>query len=104
LAAEAVREVNAHFGVTLQECLTAEAARLRPPAQERYTVRWTVRNDGRVAELLIDKHDANDGPLASCLRSQMAVWRYPRYEGELQHVEQTFMVVAREVSASGPRR
>jgi hypothetical protein len=104
LAPDAVREVNAHFGVTLQECLTAEAARLRPPAQERYTVRWTVRNDGRVAEMLLDKHDTNDSQLALCLRSQMAVWRYPRFEGELQHVEQSFLVVAREVSASGSRR
>jgi hypothetical protein len=95
LAQAAVREVNAHYGITLQECLAEEAKRLQPPAEERYTVRWIVRNDGRVSEVLLDRRESNDGPLARCMRSQMAVWRYPRYEGELQHVEQTFLVTAR---------
>jgi hypothetical protein len=95
LPQDAVREVNAHYGVTLQECLTGEAKRLQPPAEERYTVRWIVRNDGRVSEVVLDRRESNDGPLARCMRSQMAVWRYPRYEGELQHVEQSFLVTAR---------
>jgi hypothetical protein len=95
LPTAAVREVNAHFGITLQECLTAEAKRLQPPAEERYTVRWIVRNDGKVSEMLMDRRESNDGPLARCMRSRMSVWRYPRYEGELQHVEQTFLVTAR---------
>ena len=64
-------------------------------AEERYTVRWTVRNDGRISEVLLDRRESNEGPLARCMRSQMAVWRYPRYEGELQHVEQSFLVTAR---------
>ncbi|MGA9525696.1 MAG: hypothetical protein WBV82_29830, partial [Myxococcaceae bacterium] len=95
LTPEAVREVNAHFGFTLQPCLTQQAARLVPPAEERYEVRWVVRNDGRVIDMKMARRDRQDSPLARCLREKLATWRYPRYEGEYQHVEQQFLVTAR---------
>lgn len=95
LSVEQVREVNAHYAPTLQRCLTEEAARLRAPMQERYTVRWVVLNDGRVGELHLDRKELDDGPLANCLRAQFSLWRYPRYTGEYQHVEQSFLVTAR---------
>jgi hypothetical protein len=63
---------------------------------ERYTVRWAVLNDGRVDAVHLDKKTRDAGPLAECLRNQFAFWRYPRYEGELQHIEQTFLVSPRE--------
>ncbi|MBX5484310.1 MAG: hypothetical protein IRZ16_21015 [Myxococcaceae bacterium] len=95
LGPEVVRAVNAHFGVTFEECLASEAERLRMPAQERYTVRWTVLNDGHVGQMRMDRQERDDGPLARCLRQKLTLWRYPRYEGEWQHVEQSFVVTAR---------
>lgn len=98
LGPEAVREVNAHYSVTFQECLGAEAQRLTASAQvqssQSYRVRWVVQNDGRAGELRMDRKELDDGPLAQCLRRKLAVWRYPRYEGELQHVEQSFVISA----------
>jgi hypothetical protein len=94
LTPDQVRAVNAHYGVSLEPCLAEEAARLRPPAQERYTVRWTVGNDGRVTQFQMDRNELHRAPLAVCLRQKLGLWRYPRFHGELQHVEQTFGVSA----------
>lgn len=91
-----VRTVNEHYSVTLQPCLNEEAERLKPPAYETYGVRWVVRNDGRVDQVHMSKEYQEQSPLARCLRQQFVVWRYPRYEGETQHVEQSFTVSARE--------
>ncbi len=95
LSMETVREVNAHFGFTLQPCLAQQAARLVPPAEERYEVRWVVRNDGRVIDMNMGRKDRQESPLAACLREKLAGWRYPRYQGEYQHVEQQFLITAR---------
>jgi hypothetical protein len=96
LPPQSIKEVNDAFGVMIQECLKGEADRLKPPESEHYGLSWVVRNDGRVGEVHLDKKDADEGLLAQCLRAQFALWRYPRYRGELQHVEQRFVVSARE--------
>ncbi len=96
LRADLVREVNDHYGVMLQECLAQQAERLKPPAFETYQVEWMVMNDGRVDQVHMSRRDQDETPLAQCLRSQFGVWRYPRYDGETQHVEQSFTVSARE--------
>lgn len=96
LAADTVRTVNEHFNVSLQECLAAEAARLKPPAYETYQVKWMVQNDGRVDQVHLARKDQDETDLAMCLRRVFVVWRYPRYEGEAQHVEQSFTVSAHE--------
>jgi hypothetical protein len=96
LTPEAVKEVHDVFGGMIQDCLISEADRLEPPQSERYTLSWVVRNDGRVDQVHLDKRDRDQGPLALCLRGQFTLWRYPRYRGELQHVEQAFVVSARE--------
>jgi hypothetical protein len=96
LSTEAVKEVHDVFAGMIQDCLISEADRLEPPQSERYTLSWVVRNDGRVDQVHLDKHDRDEGPLALCLRGQFTLWRYPRYRGELQHVEQAFVVSARE--------
>jgi hypothetical protein len=79
----------------LQDCLAEQARRMTPPDAQRFDVRWVVVNDGRVAEAHL-RRDLDDVPLAHCLRAQFAAWRYPRYEGEYQHVEQSFTVTATE--------
>jgi len=70
---------------------------MEPPAAEHYGVRWIVLNDGHVDAVHMDRKDKDQTPLAECLRAQFAVWRYPRYRGEWQHVEQRFLVSAREL-------
>jgi hypothetical protein len=95
LSADAVREVNEHYAPLMQECLGEQAKRLTPPDAERYEVRWMVFNDGRVGEAHL-RRDLDDSELAKCLRQQFLVWRYPRYEGEWQHVEQSYTVTAVE--------
>lgn len=95
LSADVVRRVNEHFSPLLQDCLAEQARRMTPPDAQRFDVRWVVVNDGRVAEAHL-RRDLDDVPLAHCLRAQFAAWRYPRYEGEYQHVEQSFTVTATE--------
>ncbi|MBI3186193.1 MAG: hypothetical protein HYZ28_28990 [Myxococcales bacterium] len=96
LSPEKVREVNEHFSVMMQDCLALQAERLVPPAWETYVVRWAVNGNGRVEQVHLGQKEQEASPLADCLRRQFALWRYPRYEGELQHVEQSFTVNARE--------
>lgn len=104
LTADRVRTVNEHFGVMLQECLTSEAERLAPPASEKYELRWMITNDGHVEQLHLGKKDQEASALADCLRQQFALWRYPRFDGEAQHVEQSFVVSARERRDGGTAR
>jgi hypothetical protein len=104
LTADRVKAVNEHFGVMLQECLTSEAERLAPPASEKYELRWMITNDGHVEQLHLGKKDQDEGALADCLRRQFALWRYPRFEGEAQHVEQSFVVSAHERRDGGTAR
>ncbi len=95
LGQDKVKEVNEHYACLLEECLAAQADRLRPPDSETYEVRWMVLNDGRVGEVHLRRKEDDESPLAECLRQQFAVWRYPKYQGEFQHVEQRFIVTAR---------
>ncbi len=96
LSASWVTTVGNHYRFGVDDCLAKEAERLKPPASETYAVRWMVLNDGRVAEVHMGRQEQENSTLASCLRQQFGWWRYPRYEGEFQHVEQTFTVTARE--------
>jgi hypothetical protein len=91
-----VRTVNEHYAPLLQECLSAQARRLKPPDAVRYEVRWMVFNDGRVGEVHFKNANFDSSELGQCLRTQFETWRYPRYEGEWQHVEQAFTVTAVE--------
>jgi hypothetical protein len=93
LTGEQVKLVNAHYAPLLQECLTEQARRLTPPDAQEFEVRWSVSNDGHVRDAHLRK-DLDELPLAECLRRQFSFWRYPRFEGELQHVQQRFTVTA----------
>lgn len=95
LSADQVRMVNDHFAPLLQECLAEQARRMTPPDAQRFEVRWVVFNDGRVGEVHLRK-ELDESLLAKCLRAQFGGWRYPRYEGEYQNVEQSFTVTAVE--------
>ena len=53
-----------------------------------------AERDGRVAKMHLRRKELESSPLANCLRKQFDTWRYPRYEGEAQHVEQRFTVSA----------
>lgn len=95
LSADQVRMVNEHYAPLLQECLSEQARRMTPPDAQRFEVRWLVFNDGRAGEAHLRK-DLDESLLAKCLRAQFVHWRYPKYEGEFQHVQQSFTVTAVE--------
>lgn len=94
LGQDKVKEVNDHYACLLQDCLAQQAERMRPPDMEEYEVRWMVLNDGRVGDVHLKRKTDEESPLGQCLRDQFAVWRYPKYQGEFQHVEQRFTVSA----------
>jgi hypothetical protein len=93
LDGEQVRRVNEHYAPLLEACLAEQARRLTPPDEQRFTVQWTVHNDGRVRDAHL-RRDLDALPLANCLRAQFSNWRYPRFTGEFQNVEQAFTVSA----------
>ncbi len=90
LPPEMLRSVHAEFGPLLTPCLQAEARRSSGTVQ----VSWVVLNDGRIADLAVRQQPATSA-LSTCLRGQLARWRYPKYRGEWQHVEQEFRLTAR---------
>lgn len=90
---ETVKKVNGHYGVLIEGCLGEQAQRMTPPQQARFDVRWMVVNDGRVSQVEVPQLGA-EHPLTQCLEKQFQLWRYPKYEGEYQHVEQSFTVTA----------
>jgi hypothetical protein len=88
-----VKTVNAHYGPTLDNCLSEQARRMTPPDSQAFQLNWIVGNDGLVKEAHLRK-DLDETLLALCLRKQFALWRYPKFSGEFQNVEQTFTVTA----------
>lgn len=96
-----VRQVNEHFGFLARACLQEEAARLAGPAQVTYALSWSVGQDGRVQALTFERPEQDRPPLGPCLRAQFSRWRYPRFGGETQHVQQTFTLQASGTSPAG---
>lgn len=94
-----VKTVNQHYAPLLEECLGEEARRLVPPDARAYDVFWVVHNDGRVYDAHL-RSDLDTTPLAVCLKRQFATWRYPRFDGEYQNVQQRFTVTASTRAAS----
>lgn len=101
LRPEKVKEVNEHFGVLIQDCLAQEAERITAPGSTSFNLSWSVANTGRVDQVQLGRKDQEGGPLASCLHAQFSVWRYPRFDGEAQHVEQSFAITARQRRSAG---
>lgn len=89
---EVARRVSDEFSVLVHDCLLTQARHSGQAGEARYLIHWTLRNDGHVDAVHLDRKDADQGPLAECLRGAFSVWRYPRYAGELQHVDQEFQI------------
>lgn len=87
-----VREVGEHYGALLQGCLAEEGRRLPPSSEVEYRLQWVVVNDGRVFRARIEGSPATPA-FEACVTRQFETWRYPRYTGEWQHVEQTFRLM-----------
>jgi hypothetical protein len=91
LPSEVVQRVSRQYEVLVNDCLKAEPRREHAAEDvTRYGLHWTVLNDGHVAELRMERKDLESSPLAQCLREAFTTWRYPRYGGQLQHVDQEF--------------
>lgn len=95
LTAADVKRVNSHFGILVEACLDAEKGRIPPLSQYTYKVKWVVQNDGSVAKVQVGGDGRQDSSLGQCLVTQFNNWRYPRYAGEFQHVEQDFTIANR---------
>jgi hypothetical protein len=103
LSVDDVRLVNQHFQVLIEDCLASEASHIEQPGSVIYHLRWIALNDGRVDQVTFDRREQDQGTLADCIRKQFAVWRYPRYRGEYQHIDQEFTITRRERKlAAGP--
>jgi hypothetical protein len=94
LEPDLVRQVNQHYEILLRPCLRAVGERLQRHTTSTYQLRWTVKPDGTVGNVQISSGYDPSGGLVQCLRQKLAIWRYPRYRGELQHVEQSFTVAS----------
>ena len=88
LPRDEAREATDHYAVLLTSCLQEFGEK---SGSGRYKVSWTILNDGHVTNVAAVNVDPQ-GQLLRCLKSQFAHWRYPRYKGEWQHVEQEFRV------------
>jgi hypothetical protein len=92
LSPDEVKRVGQHYAPLLQACLVAQSKSLKAGERERYAVQWTVQNDGRVGEPKLTRKDLAGSPLDQCLREQFAYWRYPKFKGEWQNIEQIYTV------------
>ncbi|HYV45362.1 MAG TPA: hypothetical protein VFA20_10895 [Myxococcaceae bacterium] len=88
LPSSTAREATDHYAVLLTSCLQEFGEK---SGSGRYKLSWTILNDGHVTNVDAVNVDPQ-GQLIRCLKSQFAHWRYPRYKGEWQHVEQEFRV------------
>jgi hypothetical protein len=95
LSPDLVKKVNAHFGILVEPCLDAEKTRIPPLSQYTYKLKWVVQNDGSVAKVEVGGDGRQDSDLGRCIVDQFSNWRYPRYSGEFQHVEQNFTIANR---------
>lgn len=96
LVSRRTKEIAKHFGVLIEQCLRQQSQRLQPRQSETYQLRWMVVPEGKVMSFEINDKPPNDSPLANCLREQFALWRYPPFEGENQHMTQSFTVTPLE--------
>ena len=88
LAPAEARVATDHYSVLLTPCLQEYGEK---SGSGRYKISWTILNDGHVTNVEAVNVDPR-GRLMGCLKSQFTRWRYPRYKGEYQHVEQEFRV------------
>lgn len=86
-------QVNEHYNILIQDCLSTEIRRLgKNAAAVAYRVRWLAINDGTVDAVHAESTEHDSTPFVNCLRTQFGYWRYPRHDGEPQQVVQGFTV------------
>jgi hypothetical protein len=86
-------QVNEHYNVLIQDCLSTEIRRLgKNAAAVAYRVRWLAINDGTVDAVHAESTEHDTTPFVNCLRAQFGYWRYPKHDGEPQQVVQGFTV------------
>jgi hypothetical protein len=86
-------QVNEHYNVLIQDCLSTEIRRLgKNAAAVAYRVKWLAINDGTVDAVHAESTEHDSTPFVNCLRAQFGYWRYPKHDGEPQQVVQGFTV------------
>ncbi|MCC7111367.1 MAG: hypothetical protein IT382_18885 [Deltaproteobacteria bacterium] len=85
-------EVLADYDTLLQECIRAAAKARVPLTQTVIELEWGVGQDGRVRSYDLRPTRLRQTRYDQCLQEAFAVFRYPPYTGEMQHVRLSFEV------------
>lgn len=85
-------EVLADYDTLLQECIRAAARARVPLTQTVIELEWVVGQDGRVQGYDLRPTRLRKTSYDQCLKEAFALFRYPPYTGEMQHVRLSFEV------------
>ncbi|MBI1945037.1 MAG: hypothetical protein HYS27_05035 [Deltaproteobacteria bacterium] len=85
-------EVLADYDTLLQRCIRDAVKAKVPITQTVVELEWAVANDGRVPSYDLRPQRLRTTSYDGCLREAFAVFRYPPYAGEMQHVRLSFEV------------
>lgn len=76
---------------SLHRCLREHVAR-EPGFRGEVPITFAIGNDGRVAQLWIDRPGLKGGPLQRCMEAQLRSWRFSPFDGERPSVSLSFRV------------
>lgn len=85
-------EVLADYDTLLQRCIRDAVKAGVPITQTVVELEWAVDNDGRLPSYDLRPTRLRKTSYDACLREAFAVFRYPPYAGEMQHVRLSFEV------------
>ena len=85
-------EVLADYDTLLQQCIRDAVRAKVPITQTVVELEWAVGNDGRLSGYDLRPLRLRNTSYDACLREAFAVFRYPPYGGEMQHVRLSFEV------------
>ncbi len=83
--------VLAEYESLLHDCMRA-SAKTGETADSRIELEWSVQHDGRVTRFELKPKRLRGGAFDACLQRAFAVFRYPPYTGEQQHIALSFSV------------
>jgi hypothetical protein len=89
---ERARMVLAEYEPLLLGCLSEAASKGNSVSNTTVQLEWSIELDGHVRSFSVNPRRLRGGPLESCFRGAFDRFRYPRYQGEMQHTQLSFNV------------
>lgn len=89
--AQRADDVFADYEPAVQACLK-QGAKDNLTSNTHVELEWAVGNDGRVKSVDVRPMRLRGTSVDTCLQTAFALFRYPRYGGEMQHVRLDFNV------------